>query len=91
MLSINYLKNKLGLDKEELLSRINFSKCKEKTRKNYFCYSNRRKPWQRNSLGCSKKLGHDCVVYVHEKTARARIDAIKSYGAQVKIIPGNYD
>jgi diaminopropionate ammonia-lyase len=37
------------------------------------------------------KLGHDCVVYVHAGTSRPRIDAIRSYGAIVRVINGNYD
>ncbi|MDD3149061.1 MAG: diaminopropionate ammonia-lyase [Candidatus Riflebacteria bacterium] len=39
----------------------------------------------------AQKLGHDCVVYVHAETSKPRIDAIRSYGATVKIIEGNYD
>lgn len=39
----------------------------------------------------SKMLGHKCMIYVHSETSQARIDAIKAYGATVKIIPGNYD
>ena len=39
----------------------------------------------------SKQLGHSCVIYVHAETSRRRIDAIKSYGATVKVIDGTYD
>jgi diaminopropionate ammonia-lyase len=39
----------------------------------------------------AQKLGHKCVIYVHAETSRRRIDAIKSYGAVVKVIDGNYD
>ncbi len=39
----------------------------------------------------AQKLGHKCVIYVHSETSKRRIDAIKSYGATVKIIEGNYD
>lgn len=39
----------------------------------------------------ARKLGHDCHIYVHKETSQARIDAIASYGATVKIIDGNYD
>lgn len=39
----------------------------------------------------SKMLGHKCMIYVHEETSQARIDAIRAYGAIVKVIPGNYD
>jgi len=37
------------------------------------------------------KLGHKCEIYVHEGTSSARINAIKNYGANVKIVKGNYD
>jgi diaminopropionate ammonia-lyase len=37
------------------------------------------------------QLGHKCVIYVHSETSIARINAIKSYGATVRVIPGNYD
>ncbi len=37
------------------------------------------------------KLGHKCTIYVHSETSKARIEAIRDYGATVKIIDGNYD
>ncbi|MBF9018778.1 MULTISPECIES: diaminopropionate ammonia-lyase [unclassified Oceanispirochaeta] len=37
------------------------------------------------------KLGHKCVIYVHSETSESRIQAIRDYGATVKIIDGNYD
>lgn len=39
----------------------------------------------------AQKLGHPCVIYVHAETSRRRIDAIRGYGATVKIIEGTYD
>ena len=39
----------------------------------------------------SMKLGLPCVIYVHKETSKARIDAIRGYGATVEIIDGNYD
>ena len=39
----------------------------------------------------SMQLGLPCVIYVHKETSQARIDAIRGYGATVKIIDGNYD
>ncbi len=39
----------------------------------------------------SMKLRHKCVIYVHKETSKARIDAIRRYGAEVKVIDGNYD
>ncbi len=37
------------------------------------------------------KLGHKCNIYVHSETSKARIQAIRDYGATVTIIDGNYD
>ncbi len=37
------------------------------------------------------KLGHKCVIYVHSETSKARIQAIRDYGATVKVVEGNYD
>ncbi|MFW6209458.1 MAG: diaminopropionate ammonia-lyase [Spirochaetota bacterium] len=39
----------------------------------------------------AQKLGFKCVIYVHAETSARRIDAIKSYGARVEVIDGNYD
>ncbi|MGM0432408.1 MAG: diaminopropionate ammonia-lyase [Spirochaetota bacterium] len=39
----------------------------------------------------AQKLGHQCVIYVHSETSQRRIDAIRSYGARVTIVTGNYD
>ena len=39
----------------------------------------------------ANKLGHKSVIYVHKNTSQPRIDAIRSYGATVKVIDGNYD
>ncbi len=37
------------------------------------------------------ELGFRCVVYVHERTSKPRIQAIEEYNAEVKVIPGTYD
>jgi len=39
----------------------------------------------------ARELDQKSVIYVHEATSPARINAIESYGAEVKIIPGTYD
>ncbi|MEA4866094.1 MAG: diaminopropionate ammonia-lyase [Sphaerochaeta sp.] len=39
----------------------------------------------------AKRLGFKCVIYVHSETSVRRIDAIKSNGAKVVIVDGNYD
>jgi len=46
---------------------------------------------RRGIAWAAQKLGHPCVIYVHKETSKRRIDAIRSYGATVKIIDGNYD
>jgi diaminopropionate ammonia-lyase len=37
------------------------------------------------------RLGFKSVIYVHKLTSEARINAIASNGAEVKVIDGNYD
>lgn len=39
----------------------------------------------------SWKLGFPCVIYVHKDTSQARIDAIAEFGAEVRVVNGNYD
>ena len=39
----------------------------------------------------ANKLGHRSVVYVPRGTASARIEAIRGYGAEVRVIDANYD
>ncbi|MGE4584454.1 MAG: diaminopropionate ammonia-lyase [Sphaerochaeta sp.] len=39
----------------------------------------------------AKRLGFKCVIYVHSETSIRRIDAIKSNGAKVVVVDGNYD
>ena len=39
----------------------------------------------------AQKLGFKCVIYVHSETTSRRIDAIKSNGATVVVVDGNYD
>jgi diaminopropionate ammonia-lyase len=39
----------------------------------------------------AQKLGFKCVIYVHSETTSRRIDAIKSNGATVVVVEGNYD
>jgi len=39
----------------------------------------------------AQKLGFKCVIYVHSETSVRRIDAIKSNGATVVVVEGNYD
>ncbi len=39
----------------------------------------------------SRELGYPAIIYVHQHTSRARIEAIKRQGAGVVVVPGTYD
>lgn len=39
----------------------------------------------------ARKLNFPCVIYVHKNTSQARIAAIAEYGAEVRVVDGNYD
>ncbi len=39
----------------------------------------------------TQKLRFPCVIYVHKNTSQARIDGITEYGAEVRVVKGNYD
>ncbi len=39
----------------------------------------------------AQKLGFACVIYVHKQTSQARIKAIAEFGAEVRVVDGNYD
>ena len=39
----------------------------------------------------TRKFGFPCVIYVHKHTSQARIDAIAEFGAEVRVVDGNYD
>lgn len=39
----------------------------------------------------AQKLRFSCIIYVHKQTSLARIKAIAEYGADVRIVNGNYD
>lgn len=39
----------------------------------------------------AQKLRLPCVIYVHSQTSQARIEAIAQYGAEVRVVDGNYD
>ena len=41
--------------------------------------------WGAGRFGCR------CVIFVHETVSQGRIDAIASYGAEVRRVPGTYD
>ncbi|MGG5818130.1 diaminopropionate ammonia-lyase [Falsiroseomonas sp. HW251] len=39
----------------------------------------------------AKRFGCRCVIYVHEGVSQGRRDAIAQYGAEIRVVPGNYD
>lgn len=39
----------------------------------------------------TQKLGFPCIIYVHKQTSQARIEAISEFGAEVRVVDGNYD
>ena len=39
----------------------------------------------------AQKLSFPCVIYVHKNTTQARIAAIAEFGAEVRVVDGNYD
>ena len=39
----------------------------------------------------SRELGYPAIIYVHQHTSRARIDAIERQGAKVVVVHGTYD
>jgi len=41
--------------------------------------------WGAHLFGCR------CVIFVHEKVSQGRRDAIAKYGAEVRVVEGNYD
>jgi diaminopropionate ammonia-lyase len=41
--------------------------------------------WGAGRFGCG------CVIFVHETVSQGRRDAIAKYGAEIRVVPGNYD
>jgi diaminopropionate ammonia-lyase len=39
----------------------------------------------------AKLFGAACVIFVHEHVSQGRRDAIAQYGAEIRVVPGNYD
>lgn len=39
----------------------------------------------------AQKLRFPCIIYVHKNTSQARIAAIAEFGAEVRVVDGNYD
>jgi diaminopropionate ammonia-lyase len=39
----------------------------------------------------AQRFGCRCVIFVHETVSQGRRDAIAKYGAEIRVVPGNYD
>lgn len=39
----------------------------------------------------ARLFGAACVIFVHEHVSQGRRDAIAKYGAEIRVVPGNYD
>lgn len=86
-----YLKKRLGRDKEDLsYAELTSQEVMQKLGRLTFATATDGNHG-RGIAWAAQKMGHDCVVYVHAETSKPRIEAIRSYGATVKIIQGNYD
>ena len=86
-----FIKSKLGLEDEdltfeELVSEATRAKLGDLT----FATATDGNHGRGVAWGASK-LNCKAVIYVHKDTAIARIRAIESYGAEVRVIEGNYD
>jgi len=86
-----YLKTRLGQNDTELTyAELTSSETRQKLGRITFATATDGNHG-RGIAWAAQKLGHDCVVYVHAETSQPRIEAIRSYGATVKIVAGNYD
>jgi len=86
-----FIKSKLGLEDEELtFEELTSESTKAKLGDMTFATATDGNHGRGVAWGASK-LGCKAVIYVHKDTSIARIRAIESYGADVRIIDGNYD
>lgn len=86
-----YIKSRLNLENEEIsYAELTSAEFQQKLGKITFATATDGNHG-RGIAWAAQKLGHDCVVYVHAETSKPRIEAIRGYGATVKIIEGNYD
>ena len=86
-----FIKSKLGLEDQnltydELVSESTKAKVGEIT----FATATDGNHGRGVAWGASK-LGCRAVIYVHKDTSIARIRAIETYGAEVRVVDGNYD
>lgn len=84
------LSEKLGLEKNLSYDELMSPEIKKKTGNIIFATATD----GNHGMGvawAASKLGYQSIVYVHRNTSQARIDAIRSYGATVNVVDGNYD
>lgn len=86
-----FIQKRLGIsDKDLTYEYLTSKECHDKTGDITFCSATDGNHG-RGLAWASQKLGHKCKIYVHKDTSKARIDAIKKYGAEVTVVNGNYD
>lgn len=86
----NFLKKKLGRDKEVSFEYMKSKECHDLVGDITFASATDGNHG-RGIAWASQQLGYKCVIYVHNETSKPRIDAIRSYGARVEVVDGNYD
>ncbi|MEA2001837.1 MAG: diaminopropionate ammonia-lyase [Actinomycetota bacterium] len=86
-----FIKSKLGLD-DESLSFEDLVSAKTKAKLGDITFATatdgnhgRGVAWGASKLNCT------AIIYVHKDTSIARIRAIEDYGAEVRVVDGNYD
>ncbi|MFO7895898.1 MAG: diaminopropionate ammonia-lyase [Candidatus Cloacimonadales bacterium] len=85
-----FLKQRLGMEKEFSYQELISPEIKAQTGEITFATATDGNHG-RGVAWAASKLGHKSVIYVHRNTSQPRIDAIRSYGATLKVIDGNYD
>lgn len=85
-----FIKKLLGADHELTYDEISSDEARSKTGLITFATATDGNHG-RGVAWAASKLGHKSVIYVHKDTSKARIEAIRSYGATIKVIDGTYD
>lgn len=86
-----YLEQRLGLDAGELtFAELTSAETRERLGEITFATATDGNHG-RGVAWAASKLGQRCVVYVHSKTASARVRSIESHGARVEVVDGTYD
>ena len=86
-----YIQKRLNMEDKELTYEYLTSKeCRDLLGEITFCSATDGNHG-RGLAWAAQKIGHKCQIYVHSETSQARIEAIRSYGAVITIVEGNYD